>query len=324
MGAFFSILIPVFNQVGKMDKCVESIVNQTYENFEVIMVDDGSTDDSLNMIKAFADRDKRFKVLIHDKNMSLVAARYTAMEAAEGDYILFVDSDDYVESDMLQILHDTLANDPVDVLRFGFVVEPYGTIRVPFKEMAPFYAFFTGNEIAALWKRAYSKQIVKKTIAAIEPFYCNIGEDTFYSGILLTYAKSYKDIDNAFYHYGNEGMSQKSDGINPDKLFNSLKYAKACEDKLIPFIKENNPTKLDMVIRECEFVSKYMVAIPVIQERDYCSVVDFAILLKKEDEKLYDFVCNRVIPYRVDREINSVPHDQVLPLFMKMMGMKED
>ncbi|MCH5320896.1 MAG: glycosyltransferase, partial [Eubacterium sp.] len=91
-----SIIVPVYNVEKYLNRCVESIVKQTYTNLEIILVDDGSPDNCPAMCDAWAERDSRIKV-IHKENGGVSSARNIGIDNADGDYISFVDSDDYVE-----------------------------------------------------------------------------------------------------------------------------------------------------------------------------------------------------------------------------------
>ena len=104
-----SVIVPVYNVESYVAECIESIQNQTYMNLEIILVDDGSKDMSGDICDQYAAYDERIKV-IHQENGGLSAARNTGIEAANGDYISFVDSDDYIGltlfEDMLQLLKE--------------------------------------------------------------------------------------------------------------------------------------------------------------------------------------------------------------------------
>ena len=94
----FSIIIPIYNVEKYLEKCIESIINQTYHNIEIILVDDGSTDNCSKLCDKYKKKDCRIKVL-HKQNGGLSDARNEGLEIATGNYILFVDSDDYLEKD---------------------------------------------------------------------------------------------------------------------------------------------------------------------------------------------------------------------------------
>lgn len=94
-----SIIVPIYNSSMYLDRCLKSIINQTYSNIEILLIDDGSTDNSLEICNQFAIKDKRIKVF-HKENNGVSAARNDGIEYSTGDYIAFVDSDDYLELDM--------------------------------------------------------------------------------------------------------------------------------------------------------------------------------------------------------------------------------
>lgn len=112
-----SIVVPVYNTSPWLRKCLDSIINQTYRNIEIICVDDGSTDDSLAVLQQYAVRDFRIKV-IHQENAGVSVARNRGVEVASGDYVGFVDSDDYLACNAFEIVVPYLEEKP-DVVVFG-------------------------------------------------------------------------------------------------------------------------------------------------------------------------------------------------------------
>ena len=96
-----TVIIPVYNTARYLERCIGSVVNQTYKNLEIILVDDGSTDDSYEICKQWAEKDHRI-LLIHKENGGPSSARNLALDVATGDYIAFVDSDDWIEPDMYE------------------------------------------------------------------------------------------------------------------------------------------------------------------------------------------------------------------------------
>lgn len=109
MSELISVIIPVYNSEKFIDRCMESILNQTYGNLEIILVDDGSKDDSLKCCNDYADRDSRVKVF-HKENGGSSSARNLGVRNATGKYIGFVDSDDYIEPDMYESLASVFDN----------------------------------------------------------------------------------------------------------------------------------------------------------------------------------------------------------------------
>ena len=123
MSPFFSIIIPAYNaQEVYLRECIKSLVQQTFDDIEIIIVDDGSKKEYSNCYDIIASEDKRIKV-IHQDNKGVSAARNHGIESASADWIMFVDSDDWVELNACEILHETLMAHPCDILLFDHVKE---------------------------------------------------------------------------------------------------------------------------------------------------------------------------------------------------------
>ncbi len=114
MDELISIIVPVYNVENYLDKCIESILNQTYNNTEILLIDDGSTDKSGNICDSYAHKYSRIKV-IHKENGGLSDARNTGIKQATGAYLVFVDSDDYIEADMIENMYIKLIETDADV-----------------------------------------------------------------------------------------------------------------------------------------------------------------------------------------------------------------
>lgn len=112
--ALISIIVPVYNVEEYIDKCINSILNQTFSDFELILVNDGSKDNCGDICDEFSKKDNRIKV-IHKKNGGLSDARNAGIDLAKGDYIGFVDSDDYIENDMYEVLYNNILNYDADI-----------------------------------------------------------------------------------------------------------------------------------------------------------------------------------------------------------------
>ena len=103
MGEKISVIVPVYNVEQYLERCVDSIINQTYTNLEIILVNDGSTDNSGKLCDELAKKDERIRV-IHKENGGLSDARNRGIDEAESDLVGFIDSDDYIDSDMYEVL----------------------------------------------------------------------------------------------------------------------------------------------------------------------------------------------------------------------------
>lgn len=115
-----SLIVPVYNSEKYLKKCIDSILNQTYSNFELILVDDGSVDKSPQICDDYARKDSRI-VVIHQKNQGQAVARNKALDVCKGDYISFVDSDDYVHPQMLEVLMNTMQKSNAEIVVCDYV-----------------------------------------------------------------------------------------------------------------------------------------------------------------------------------------------------------
>ena len=115
-----SVIIPVYKVEKYLRRCLDSIVNQTYKNLEIILVDDGSPDNSGKICDEYAQNDKRIKV-IHQKNKGQGAARNTGIIAANGELITFVDSDDWIENNTYEIMVSKLLQYELDIIKCAIV-----------------------------------------------------------------------------------------------------------------------------------------------------------------------------------------------------------
>ena len=160
----FSIIVPVYGVEKYIGKCLDSIQNQTYKDYEVIVVNDGTKDNSMEIVKNYDVK------VVNQKNQGLSVARNTGVEHAKGDYILFLDSDDYIERDLLRELNKSLRNNP-DVVRFQikevyedtpnkkiFREQPFTNLTGPdaFERITHYH--FVENAWAYLIKRSYYKE----------------------------------------------------------------------------------------------------------------------------------------------------------------------
>lgn len=112
-----SVIIPLYNDRKYIKKCLKSIIRQTYQNLEIIVINDGSTDDSLNICRKMQKKDKRI-IIKSQKNSGCAVARNKALKIARGKYIVFVDSDDYVKRNMIRELHDNMLKNDLQLLMF--------------------------------------------------------------------------------------------------------------------------------------------------------------------------------------------------------------
>lgn len=200
----FSLIIPVYNVEQYLEKCLMSILDSTYQNYEVIIVNDGSVDNSEKIIK---DNLNKFKnvTYIKQKNKGLSSARNEGVKKATGDYICFIDSDDYIEKDMLDVLNNNLKDQP-DLLRYQ-LREVYSDKSIAINEEA-FDTMRSTDAFKKIVKYKYiemSQLYVYKTSFYKENNFCFkegiYHEDFLLIPIIIAKSKTIKAIDYVGYNY---------------------------------------------------------------------------------------------------------------------------
>ena len=116
-----SVIIPVYNTEKYIEKCLNSVINQTYTNLEIIVINDASTDSTLDIVNKFAHRDARIKIINHTVNKGNGIGRNTGIKTATGEYISFVDSDDYIEKDTIEKMLKAILQSNVDLAALGYM-----------------------------------------------------------------------------------------------------------------------------------------------------------------------------------------------------------
>jgi glycosyltransferase involved in cell wall biosynthesis len=145
-----SIIVPAYNVDKFLSNCIESIINQTFTNFELILVNDGSTDSSAEICDSFAKYDARI-IVIHQENKGLVNARKTGLRVASGKYVLYIDGDDYVETNFCELLIKETYNFDADIVIGGYIRNYRGRM-IKVKNILP-AGRYENNEIEKIWEK---------------------------------------------------------------------------------------------------------------------------------------------------------------------------
>lgn len=156
MDSLISIIVPVYNTENYLEKCLYSLVNQTYKNIEIIIIDDGSPDNSMNIIQKFVLADNRVKV-ISQKNQGLSGARNTEMNNANGDYIMFIDSDDWIEIDTCEKAINASEKYNADVVFWPYIKE--------FSDLQKDNYLFDKTEI--IWSEKNINQLSRRMVGLV-------------------------------------------------------------------------------------------------------------------------------------------------------------
>lgn len=222
-----SVIIPVYNTEKFLKRCLDSVLNQTLKEIEIIIINDGSTDNSLEILKTYAEKDERI-VIINKKNGGLSSARNAGLELATGKYIYNIDSDDYLESNLvLEQLYNKCEKEKIDILVFDYYND-FGIKKEYIKNII-------NSEDSDINKKQYIKDLINSKwgisiwgkLIKRELFEKNkikfpenifMGEDLLTTLKLIVYAYRIRKINKAFYNYV-QHENQGTKTINKEKKY---------------------------------------------------------------------------------------------------------
>lgn len=211
-----SIIVPMYNASSFLDRCIGSLINQSYKNIEIILINDGSTDDSLRICQSY-EYDKRIKI-INKINEGVGVARNIGLDNAKGDYIIFVDADDFIDCTMCEKMINKARAENLDLVFCGYYeIFPSGQTRYV-NESKAFYEFVNnkninllfnynkGNRIGSyIWRVLYKKDILHG-LKFDKHLY--IGEDDIFLVQALLSAKRISYLNEPLYNYLQVGASK--------------------------------------------------------------------------------------------------------------------
>ena len=201
-----SIIMPVYNTGKYLDKSIGSVIQQIYENWELIVVDDGSTDNSISIIQSFAQKDQRIQLYINESDQHGPGiARNIGLDHLRGKYTYFIDSDDWIEKELLVDTVTKAEETGADLVPFGFIIEEENRqIRKPLKP-AGNYEYDDFKEIAngilrGTWGHV-TELIKSELLASIRQNQYKSGEDICFQMDVLCKTRKVCGIDKEYYHY---------------------------------------------------------------------------------------------------------------------------
>lgn len=246
----FSVIIPVYRVEDCLKRCVDSVLTQTFTDFEILLIDDGSIDACPAICDAYAKADKRVRV-IHKPNGGLVSARNTGIRHAVGRYICYVDGDDWVAPNLLETMHRYLAEEQEpDMVVFKAYYEfdshtevipdhvlpgRYDRKRLQ-KEVYPYMIydaslpFFTGKVFPAAWNKIYRRKLLEEHYCRDEKI--SLAEDNAFTFECLYYAESVIFCEDVLYHYNRCNEGSMISRYNPAYLKQSMRMCRYVTERL--------------------------------------------------------------------------------------------
>ena len=231
-----TVIIPVYNVQDYIERCVESIQKQTYKQFECVLIDDGSEDNSKQLIQSMIQADSRFKY-IYQKNAGPSVARNRGIEEAMGRFLIFVDADDYVERDYLGKLYENMGKEN-DLVCCGYTdISKYGTVFVNdfsvkhFSRNALIECILNGTG-GVLWGKIFKADIIKNNKIRFDK-QLFMSEDMIFLLEYLRYVQNWEMIDEALYCYNRLNETGISRNVNYKYTSNYIKLNECLEKKLL-------------------------------------------------------------------------------------------
>ena len=253
MKPLVSIIIPVYQVEKYLDKCIASVVGQTYQNLQIILVDDGSADRSPAICDGWQERDPRITV-IHQPNGGLSQARNAGLKLATGEFIGFVDSDDWIEPDMVECLLAALQETTADIAVGGFEGFTEDSKSIPYAkskstERSLYYTEEALKRLLLLrgfirnfvWNKLYRRTVLSGIAFPEGRLY----EDVTWTAQVIGNAKSVVCVDQIFYHY-----LHRPDSLSHD----DRQFARRLQDEL-----ELTEQRLDYIHRHYPSLDKFAI-----------------------------------------------------------------
>lgn len=234
-----SVVVPVHNAEETIKRCLHSLLKQSFEDIEVIVVDDASTDSTLSVVNKMAAYDARLKIISYKSNKTANQARKDGVLLATGEYLLFCDADDEFLPDSFNCLYKEMSVDPVDILHFGTKVVCHNNASKSDEQwlnahLAPYYGVIYDSDLLeaclrnnkygpTLWNKMYSMDIAKKAFLEVEDGSFPRGQDIYAFFLISFYAKSYRGVAGCSCYQYNLGLGQ--DGL---KVLHFDKFERFC------------------------------------------------------------------------------------------------
>ena len=219
-----SVIIPIYNTEKYLCRCIESVLNQTFDHYEILLIDDGSTDDSASICYEYTQRHNKIKA-IYANHLGVASARNLGLKLAKGKYIMFCDSDDYAEPNWIQTLYETIEKNPD-----SSVLCAYSLLNIQKKsenkvtlpdvkttthiDISEYYYIYINNLSAFLWNKIYRHDVIKQNHLV---FRTNLleGEDLLFNIDYLKHIKDFVFVPESMYHWVDNNVHTLSRVFNP-------------------------------------------------------------------------------------------------------------
>lgn len=313
MESKISIIVPVYNVEKYLSRCLESIIHQTYENLQIILVDDGSTDKSGDICDTYAKFDKRIEV-IHQPNQGAGAAKNAGLDAACGDYIMLMDSDDYIESNMCDKMLIAMNEHNVDIVQCLFkriyINKEYST-RFCFESDKPVRSLSNKRflfemvydwKYTVFWNKLFKASLIDQNIRF--PVGRKI-DDEYFTYKLVCNAKRVVNLNDMFYNYRMRNSS----------VMNESSQSKLIYDRIDSFIE-----RYENISKKYPRLKKYYydkLVETLIYYKSYFSLEGNRLneLCEKYPERKNSYLSAKILRYKLKNFSPNVHHPEDVRYF---------
>ena len=246
-----SVIVPVYNSEDTLSRCLESLTNQTFKDFEVILINDGSNDNSINICEQYIRKDSRI-TLINTENEGVSSARNKGLKKSKGKYIMFCDSDDWIEENTLELLYNSIEKNNSDVVFSGFYGDLFLNNRIyksvtesissdiscNVKELNNIFIYLFNTSRTAMqspWAKLFKRDIIENNDLLFNTdMICY--EDFEFNLKYLTQCESIVFLKNTMYHYVNKYNQSALERRKKDNLVYEISYTYEAFMKFLDYI----------------------------------------------------------------------------------------
>jgi glycosyltransferase involved in cell wall biosynthesis len=318
---FFSVIITVFNQKDCIERAILSVLNQSFKDYELIIINDCSTDNTIDIINKYSIQDNII-IINHLKNESVHISRMDGVIAANGRYIIFLDGDDYFTENAFSVLYNKMKKNPgYDFYEFGYIRLPSGLKVFPaFSGNSRFSSFFDKEKfiMPTVWNKVYNSILLKKAFTSMDRAYVNIVEDIYQSIVISYFLRNTIYIKKIIINYQDEiGLSTEYKNYN--KTIELLQYIKTMISLVELFIKKNN---LNISLDNLYFESLSSIIINrIYSQKNKEDMKDLFLILPEyfDIRIIIDYLLNREESYRKITKITNFKYYKVFKRIIKQL-----
>lgn len=247
MRKMYSIIIPAYNAAAYIEECVRSVLNQTFEDYEVIIVDDASTDATPSLVSYMASQHSRIKLVNHQENKGKLLARKTGIDHARGEYCLFLDADDTLTNRALERIDHIVAEKEYDIISFGVRILSESDVdeehlQAAYTYFTPYQGELNGKDIFTecfgnhtyshnVWDKAYKTALCKEAFTHITGKCIAIGVDIYTYFVFSFLAETFLGLEDELYEY------HVGRGVTGKKTMDIGKFELHCRQMWLPCVR---------------------------------------------------------------------------------------